>query len=347
MKKINMNIEIVSSNIYELSSMNKKSRISACSVLSKYYSNVRVTLIDNVSDLELLVQRNPDLVFLGMKFVPTEQNTSTNNSVIWISEYLEENNISYTGSGQAAHKLEFNKELAKDFVQKAGLKTADYTVIKQGRALTEEILLEYPLFVKPTDQGGGTGIDENSLVQNIDELNHKTASIFSELGPDSLVETYLPGREFSVAILKNENSAGYSLMPLELIAPINSAGARYLSEGVKKADTERFEKVTEHNIFSVITMLALDVFIAIGARDYGRIDIRLDNNDVPHFLEANLIPSLLKDYGNFPKACKLNMDLEYEDVILQIVVLALSRNSLLAFDETTILISDNPVLAII
>jgi D-alanine-D-alanine ligase len=347
MKKINMKIEIVSSSIEELSSMNYESRNTISKVLSKYYTDVNVTLVDTLSDLELLVERNPDLVFLGMKFVPEEEANNENDSKIWISDYLDKNNITYTGSTQSAHRLEFYKELAKISVHNAGLKTADFKVIRHGRAITKNNLMDFPLFVKPTDQGGGTGIDNKSLVYNLSELNRKTASIYSELGSDSLVETYLDGREFSVAILKNKESVSYSIMPLELIAPINSDGARFLSSIIKKADTEKFRKVIEQNIFDEITALAMDVFIAIGARDYGRIDIRFNSSGTPHFMEANLIPSLLKDYGNFPKACKLNLNLEYEEIILQIVSLALSRNSLFALDETPNELSIKPILAII
>jgi D-alanine-D-alanine ligase len=69
----------------------------------------------------------------------------------------------------------------------------------------------------------------------------------------------------------------------------------------------------------------LDSFVALGARDYGRIDIRMDSHGVPHFLEANLISSLLRDYGNFPKACLLNSNIDYENMIYRIIDLSLSR----------------------
>jgi len=64
----------------------------------------------------------------------------------------------------------------------------------------------------------------------------------------------------------------------------------------------------------------------LGARDYGRIDIRLDATGTPHFLEANLIPSLISGYGSFPKACVMNIGLEYEPMIMRIANLGLSRN---------------------
>lgn len=94
---------------------------------------------------------------------------------------------------------------------------------------------------------------------------------------------------------------------------------------LKKADTESTHPVADGNLRNSISVLALSVFRALGARDYGRIDIRLDANGVPNFLEANLIPSLIEKYGNFPKACMMNRGLGYEEMILKITDLAINR----------------------
>jgi D-alanine-D-alanine ligase len=114
-------------------------------------------------------------------------------------------------------------------------------------------------------------------------------------------------------------------MPLELIAPTDNRGARILTSKVKSTDTESFLGVTDEVISDKITTLAIDVFHALGARDYGRIDIRLDKFGTPYFLEANLVPSLIDGYGNFPKACLLNRGMDYETMMLRIVALGMLR----------------------
>jgi D-alanine-D-alanine ligase len=95
---------------------------------------------------------------------------------------------------------------------------------------------------------------------------------------------------------------------------------------VKSSNTEQAIEVIDKNIKTKVTTLATEVFYALGARDYGRIDIRLDAHGTPHFLEANLIPSLISGYGSFPKACMLNIDLDYESMILSIARLGLAHN---------------------
>jgi D-alanine-D-alanine ligase len=321
-------IEIVRSTDRELSYMSQKSCNAIFAVLAKHYTRVGITIVNNQADLESLVARRPDLVFLGMEFIPAHPHASMNDPAkIWLSTYLDQHDVTHTGSGQMALELGRDKSLAKQCMVDAGLKTSSFRVIKQGQTLNgKDVSLAFPLFVKPTNRGGGIGIDGDSVVYTFEQLYAKVCSISRDLHAGSLIEEYLPGREFSVAILQDEHSTAYSVMPIELIAPPNKQGARILSQEVKSANVEQAVGVTDSVIKAKVTNLAIDAFHALGARDYGRIDIRLDNYGTPHFLEANLLPSLISGYGSFPKACMLNTGLEYERMILRIAQLGLARN---------------------
>jgi len=298
--------------------MSQASADAIFEVLSRHYVNVGMTIINDLADLEALVAAGPDLVFLGMQFISTPQR-------VWLSDYFDEYDIAYTGSPQTAHELERNKPLAKQRVLDAGLKTAAYCVINQDQLATQsDIQLAFPLFIKPTNKGGGLGVSSDSVARNFTQLQSKAQSISTTFRTDSLIEEYLPGREFSVAILKDESSGYYLSMPIELIAPSDANGDRLLSGPVKASNAEQALPVTDRIMKSAVADLALAVFHALGARDYGRIDIRLDTAGTPHFLEANLIPSLIDGYGSFPKACALNGGLQYEQMILSITNLGLS-----------------------
>ncbi len=341
MQKIQKHIEIVGSTKTELSSMSRESRDAVHTVLSKYYAKVGVTIVNDLSDLESLVKLSPDLVFLGMTFLPANSELGRNDpDKIWLAEYLDEFNISYTGSNQFAHELEGLKPLAKQRVLDFGLSTSPFEVIEQNKLATQESLdLKFPVFIKPANRGGGQGIDSQSVAHNFRQLQAKVRAITNKLGADSLIEEYLPGREFTVAILKDEHSDEFSVMPLELIAPADNHGARILTSKIKSADAESFFEVIDRSIRDKITTLAINVFHALGARDYGRIDIRLDEFGTPFFLEANLLPSLINGYGNFPKACLLNMGIGYETMLLRIVALGMKRT----LDEVEELVSLSPI----
>ena len=329
MTKINKHIEIVRSSCSWLSSMSQESHDTLKLVLLKNFKTVGTTIVNNPEDLELIVAKNPDLVFLGMKFVPSDERLGLKDSKrIWVTDFLDDHEIQYTGSSQAAHILELNKPLAKQRAMDEGLCTSPFFVIKQDEdTVRNDIEVDFPLFVKPVDRGGGMGIDTTSVVRNFTELQSKIKSITRELHADSMVEEYLEGREFSVAVLKNDFTDEYETMPIELIVNPDHKGVSILSGQVKSSNSEKAVAVNDESLKAEISNLAINIFDALGARDYGRIDIRLDKKGRPNFLEANLLPSLIQGYGSFPKACILNLELDYESMILGIVRLALNRSS--------------------
>lgn len=327
MKKIQKHIEIVRTTQPRLSSMGQESSDLLEALLKKHYTKVGVTIIDTLSDLDSLVLLKPDLVFLTVKFIPVNSELGMDDPEgVWVSTFLEEHSITYTGSGQQAHELELNKDLAKQQVAEAGLRTAKFSIAVRGEPVDQESLelqLRLPIFIKPTNRGGGSGIDHKSVAQTWKQVRSKINSIVREQDSDALLEEYLPGREFSVAILRSEGLNRFSTMPIELVAPSDSNGLKMLSDKVKSSNAEEASMISNDFLKSRVNTLALEAFHALGGKDYGRIDIRLDRFGNPNFLEANLIPSLLDGYGSFPKACMLNMQMEYEEMILSIVNLAL------------------------
>ena len=297
-------------------------------VLSNNYERVSVATVNTKQDLDDLISLKPDLVFMGMKFVPSNPELGRDDpDKIWLAQYLDQAGIAYTGSNTFAHMLELEKPLAKQRVIDAGLKTAKFKVITLGeQANLDDSNVEYPVFIKPTNRGGGQGIDSYSVANNLDQLQAKVSSIANEYMADSIIENYLSGREFSVGILRQIDSDNYDSMPIELVASLDENGSRMLSSAVKNENAEVVSQVIDLVLRNRINNLALGVFKALGASDYGRIDIRLDAFGTPNFLEANLIPSLISGYGSFPKASLMNIDLDYEPMIIRIVELALSRD---------------------
>src|SRR3990167_8370403 len=172
-KKINKYIEIVGSSNPRLNAMAKDSRLTIAATLRKRYTKVGITIVNNMDDLQALVAKKPDLVVLGMKLVLLDSAKSYDDSPkMWLSAYLEENDIAYTGSDTIALALEFNKHEAKQKTIDAGLRSSAFfisTIIKP----TFKHKLQFPLFVKPTNRGYSKGIDEQSVVYTNAELKAK------------------------------------------------------------------------------------------------------------------------------------------------------------------------------
>jgi D-alanine-D-alanine ligase len=326
LNKIDTHIEIVGSSNPRLNAMAQDAQTSMLAVLRKKYTNVGVTIVDTMAGLEALVAKNPDLVILGMKLVLLDPLKSYDDSPkVWLSDYLTAHNIAFTGSDTEALTVEFDKPTAKQQVLNAGLQTSAYFIstIKQP---TFAHSLAFPLFVKPTNRGDSKGIDEKSVVNSQPELEAKITSIHTECSSDALVEEYLTGREFSVAVIKQPGLAELLAMPIEITMPTDNNGNRFLSEAVKDADSEEVLAITDPVLKEQLNALAIGVFEALGSRDYGRIDMRLDSNGIPSFIEANLMPGL-SDHGYLMRCFAMNEDISYEDMILSITHLGAERTA--------------------
>lgn len=322
--KTDMHIELVGSSNPRLNAMTAEAQQHLLVALKKRYTNVSITIVNTMSDLVGLVAKRPDFVVLGMKLVLLEPLKGyDDSSKIWLSDYLAANGIGFTGSDTLSLQLEFDKPVAKQNVINAGLASAPY-FISTIKNPTFQHSLTYPLFVKPTNRGDSKGIDERSVVHSQNELEIMIAAIHEECDSDVLVEEYLSGREFSVAVIDYGEAGGLVAMPIEIVSPIDSNGNSFLSATVKGADLESVVAVDDSELKHAINELAIGTFKSLGARDYGRIDVRLDSRGIPSFIEANLMPGL-SAHGYLARCFYLNNKISYDAMVYSIVEPALQR----------------------
>ena len=288
-------------------------------ILSKRYAHVSITEINSKKDLEKLLKRKPDLVFSGVKYFNFKKEK------IWLNDCLETYEIPYIASNRAALDNESDKNIAKKLVFKAKIKTADFFVTSPEEHQSESsIPISFPLFIKPVKGGDSRGIDSNSVAYNFSSFKKKVLEIKRKYNLSSLVETYLPGKEYSVGIFQDSTNGSLRAMPIEIIIKKNKNGHCILDFKVKKDDEEKVVAVTDTKIFKKLSKLAKDSFKALGGKSLGRIDIKMNHLGVPHFMEANLMPGLRKGY--FYRSCVLNLDMNYDDMIFSIANTGLSSH---------------------
>jgi D-alanine-D-alanine ligase len=286
-------------------------------ILSKRYTDVSITKIDNKKDLDRLLKRKPDLVFSGVKYF------NFNNKKVWLNDCLEDYDIPYIASSRTALNNESDKNLAKKLILKSRIKTADFFVTKPGQHQDESsIPISFPLFIKPIKGGDSRGIDSNSVVYNFLSFKKKVLEIKTKYNLSSLVETYLSGKEYSVGIFQDSINGSLRAMPIEIIIKKNINGHCILDFDVKKDDEEKVIAVTDEKILKKLSKLAKQAFKALGGKSLGRIDVKMNQRGVPHFMEANLMPGLRKGY--FYRSCLLNLNMSYDDMILNIANTGLS-----------------------
>ena len=271
-------------------------------------------------DLDGVIQREPDLVILAVKYIPLECEDD-----IWLTDYFAENHVNYTGSSRETLKFDSNKLLAKTHLRSKGIKTANYFMATPGEYKSEDDLpVKFPLFLKPMDAANGNGVDDLSFVDSFLSFERKVLSLYKLYELPVLVEEYLDGREFTVAILNTLND-GLIVAPIEIVPPQSINGLRILGQKVKTEDSEELKEIMDIELKNRISELAVDAFTNLGGRDFGRVDIKSQMNGDCYFLEANLVPGMTEGSSYFPKACEIEGGHAYDKVVTLLLEKWLSR----------------------
>lgn len=210
--------------------------------------------------------------------------------------------IPYTGPGPLSAALILNKVRAKEIWRSHGLQTANWQLVSAVSDLAT-LSLAYPLIVKPVSEGSGIGIKSGSIVNSKAELRRAVLPILTTFSNQALVEEFLPGREFTVALVGNGDSL--TVLPIVEInfasfpqgaPPIDSFEAKFVYGATGQAvETEFCPAKISKVLARRISDLAVGCYRAVGCRDFGRLDIRLDSRGVPHVLEINSPPGLMSD----------------------------------------------------
>jgi len=227
-----------------------------------------------------------------------------------ILEYL---NIPYTASDPLTLNICLDKSRAKEILAYNGLPTARFRVVtEKGFSFNS---LHYPMLVKPLYEGSSIGIRDDSLVRTRREMRDKVNWILDCYHEPALVEEFLAGREFTVAILGNGSEAR-TLPIVEIkfdslpagVNPIYSYEAKWIwDQSCNPLQIFECPAQLTSDLQSEIERLCLAAYRILRCRDWCRIDVRLDSMGRPHILELNPLPGILpkpEDNSCFPKAAR-------------------------------------------
>ena len=217
---------------------------------------------------------------------------------------LDAYNIPYTFSDPLVLALTLHKGMTKRVIRDAGIATPSFLVVTSPKDL-ENIDLPFPLFVKPNSEGSGKGIAFNSKVWNKEQLSATCNLLWKTIQGALLVETYLPGREFTAGVLGTGKDS-FSVGCMEV--HFNSAAADSIYSYDMKTNYEDFVSYSlpEKELSDKVCDLALNAWKVLECRDGGRIDIRMDKNGIPNFIEVNPLAGLNEKTSDLPILARMN-----------------------------------------
>ncbi len=316
----------------ELSSPNDLSETG----FSKEIGTIEKSLLDKFSYVESLAvdgniektisainNYSPDVIF---NFVEAVEGISSYEYCIAGVFQLLGYNI--TGNVPSCLGNCLNKERTKNILSSHGIDTPNFITVRYSTKLGKEnFSLTFPVILKLLNEDASIGISEFSVVDDFEKLNKHLGFLQKMYKQDVIIEEYIEGRELNVAIL------GDSILPISEIEfktlpdglpKIVTYDGKWMEDSIYYENTKPVcPAKLNQSIKKRIEETALRAYETMGCRDYARVDIRLDKNNVPFVIEVNPNPDISTDSG-FARAASA-AGLSYPDLLGNIAGFALIR----------------------
>lgn len=236
---------------------------------------------------------------------------------------LDAYQIPYVLSDTLVCALTLHKGFTKDVVSAAGVATPAYALVND-RSDIKNVKLPFPVFAKPVAEGTGKGVSANSKINNAAELKKVCEQLLREYKQPVLVEHFLPGREFTVGILGTGRQAR-ALASMEIVL-LEGADSEVYSFRNKAEFDElvRYKLLPSGKLRRDVESVALQAWRALGCRDAGRIDVRLDENSKVNFLEVNPLAGIHPAHSDLPIMARMS-GMDYTSLIGTIMKFAMQR----------------------
>jgi D-alanine-D-alanine ligase len=289
---------------------------------------------------ERLRAERPDIVF---NIAEGLNGTNREAHVPAICEFF---GVPYSGSDPFTLSLCLHKARAKALLGVHGIANAPFVLVESERDLDRLLAganarlalptADAPLFVKPVQEGSSKGISEKNLVRSANELDARTRALLVDYDQPVIVESFLPGAEFTCGVLGNGDEArvlpivamNFASLPAGAL-PIYGFEAKWVWDTPDEPlDIFECPARMDPSLRHAIETIVLRAYRVLGCRDWSRIDVRLDAAGTPNIVEVNPLPGILpnpSDNSCLPKAARA-AGLSYDDLILSALRAAATRN---------------------
>jgi D-alanine-D-alanine ligase len=232
--------------------------------------------------------------------------------------------IEYTGSDAACMAVSLNKSTAKRLCAQDGILTPAFAVLYTGKEKLPKGF-SFPAIVKPIAEGSSKGIQEKQVVEDDTVLRRVAHALIRRYKQPVLVEAFLPGREFTVAMLGERKPRVLPIMEIVFTDkddpfPTYTFKSKFEGVGVENKVPCDVDPLLLRQLESTARLS----FQALGCRDIARVDLRLDGGGRVHFIECNPLPGIAPNFSDLCMMSKAE-NRNYEQLVAEIMAPALRR----------------------
>lgn len=263
-------------------------------------SSVNATGIDVNKDIfNTLITEKYDRAFIALHGCGGEDGA--------IQGGLEMIDLPYTGSGVMGSSICMNKLMTKHVWASANVPTPDYIYLDDvDDYQSVKSKLGTVFVVKPSLEGSSLGVHKITNEQEFDCAINDAKQFAGRL----MVEQWVDGNEYTIGILDGEP---LPVIKLQTPRDFYDFEAKYQSNDTQYILPCGLSEERE----SELQQLALTAFNTTGASGWGRVDVMMDQNHQPWFLEVNTVPGMT-DHSLVPMAAAYR-GISFDQLVLKIL----------------------------
>jgi len=246
---------------------------------------------------------------------------------------LEMLQIPYLGNTPLVEAIVLNKAKTKEILIAYHIPTLPFYIFNSKTELLKKDL-KFPLILKPIAQGSSAGITNKSVVFNKKQLTKQLEILLKTFNQPVLAESFLTGREFSVAMMGNPPKIlpiiepNHKILPKNYL-PLDSLEVKWYFE--EQGGAENYLQCPaeiDKKLKNKLETICFDTWKVLGIRDWCRIDIKCDEKENPYVLEVNsppgIIPPEVSKSSYFPLAAR-KAGIDYPNLLKKLIEIALER----------------------
>jgi D-alanine-D-alanine ligase len=249
-----------------------------------------------------------------------------------IPAILEMLQIPYTGSPPLAQAIILDKAKTKEILLVHKIPTLPFQLLSSKNDKLAKFL-KFPLIVKPLSEGSSAGITNKSVVYDKSGLYKQVDYIEATFNEQAIIEPYLEGKEFSIAMLGNPPQilpvleSDHSILPKKYL-PFDSLEVKWFYELATSGKHLKCPAKITKPFEAKLKKICFDLWDALGIRDWCRIDIRCDKKNNPFVLEVNSPPGCTPpehDPTSYFPLMAQKAGIDYINLLKKIIETALKR----------------------
>lgn len=217
--------------------------------------------------------------------------------------------IPYAFSSPDTMMVSLDKNLCNLVVSQLAVPIPESFLLTDAGSCSDVEADGFPYFLKPSCEGSGIGIGENSIVRNYDELVTQAQTLLARYRQPVLAQRYLDGDDVTVAVIQRLNE-------IEVLTPLAGKLGRNMQP--VKIDSKLFNEINDS---------AMRIFKYLDCRDVARIDYKQGADGQLFFLEINPLPLFSRRRGYLTESASLS-GYTYEEVLSTIIANTITRFTL-------------------